>query len=113
MPPDTIFQLDIRILQESEKEMKIRVQWSGIPGLSVFKGESQGQLDLVGSTLRDLFSQLFLNTKEKRLVLNEQGEISPEVLIFLNGTLLNNSARWSHRLSEGDLVELAVYSTCC
>ena len=110
MPPDTRFQLDIRILQESEKELKIRVQWSGIPGLSVFKGEGKGQLDLDGSTMNDLLSHLFLNMKEKCLVLNEQREILPEVLIFLNGRLLDQSARRSHRLSEGDLVELAVLS---
>ena len=77
---------------------EVRVQSSGIPGLSVFKGESEVQLDFDGSTMKDLITQLFLNMKEKRLVLNEQGEILPEVLIFLNGTLLDHSDRRSHRL---------------
>ena len=111
MPPDTIFQPGIRIPEKSENGMKVGVRSSGIPGLSVFKGESGGQLELDGSTLNDLFTQLFINMKEKRLVLNEEGEISPEVWIFLNGALLDHSDQRSRRLSEGDMVELAVFST--
>lgn len=92
--------------------MKVRVKLLGMLGLfSVFKGK-EDQVDLNGSTLKDLLDHLFskMKLKGRRIILNQQREITPELLVFLNGKPLYDSNRLNQQLREGDLVELAVFS---
>ena len=46
----------------------------------------------------------------QRVIRNEQGEMSPELLLFLNEKPILGSDRFSQALCEGDLLELALDS---
>jgi hypothetical protein len=92
--------------------MKVRIKLLGMLGLfSVFK-DKENHVDLNGSTLKDLLDHLFskMKLKGRRIILNQQGEISPELLVFLNGKPLYDSNRLNQQLRKGDLIELAVFS---
>ena len=93
--------------------MKIRLEWLGMLGfLSAFKDENETCVEFVGDTVEDLMNHLFskIESKEKHMLLNEQGKISPELLIFLNGKPILSPNRFSQMLGENDLVELALDS---
>ena len=93
--------------------MRIRVKLLGmLEFTSVLKGEKESQADLKGSTLKDLLDDLFskMTLKQRRIVLNDQGQISPELLVFLNGRPLYDANRLNQQLGEVDLIELGVFS---
>ena len=91
--------------------MKIRLKLLGmLMCISAFKDEKEIKVDFMGNTIGDLVNHLLsmIELEEERQLLNEQGEISPELLIFINGTFIPGRDRFSRPLGEGDLVELAL-----
>ena len=93
--------------------MKIRLRLLGmLRFLSLFKDHEETEVDFSGDTVEDLVKHLVskIESKEKPLFLDEQGEMSPELLIFLNEKPILASDRFSQALCEGDLLELALDS---
>ena len=93
--------------------LKIRLRLLGmLRFLSLFKDQEETYVDYIGGTVEDLVKHIAskVESKEKPLLLNDHGEISPELLIFLNDKPVLGPNRFSQPLSEGDLVELALDS---
>jgi hypothetical protein len=91
--------------------MKVKVKFWGIPGLlSFFKGKKELQMDFIGETVKDLIHHLSLKVgpKERGFFVNDQGEISPDLFVFINGKWFSGSNRFSQRLRENDLIELTL-----
>jgi hypothetical protein len=91
--------------------VRIRLKFLGMLGLlSAFRDRKETDIDFNGGTVGDLVHHLVsqIRSDEKQLLIDEQEEISPELLVFLNGNLLAGPSPFSQPLEEGDLVELAL-----
>ncbi len=89
--------------------MKVRVKFFGMPeSLSILEKRKEFQLDFPGETLRDLLNYVLLEIRheKKNIFLNDQGEISPEILTLINGRLITDSNRLRRSLNENDLIEI-------
>ena len=91
--------------------MKVAVKFSAMPDLvSIFKGKNEVQVDFTGDTVKDLLDHLSLkiDSKKKGIFFNDQGEISPHVLVLINGRPISGLDRLGQRLRENDVVELTL-----
>jgi len=93
--------------------MKVKVKFLGVPQLlSDFEGKKEVEVQFSGDTLKDLFHQLFINIgpKKRNIFFNKQGEISPDLLILINGIYISGSNRLNEKVRENDLIQLALFS---
>jgi len=93
--------------------LKIRLKLHGMLGfISSSKYGKDTEVDFMGNTVEDLVNHLLsrMKSEEKCLLLNEQGEILPDLLVFLNGKFIPAPDQLSHSLATSDLVELAILS---
>jgi hypothetical protein len=94
--------------------MKVKVKFSAIPELvSLFGGRKDIQLiqlDFPGRTLKDLLDHLALKVgpKKQGIFLSDKGEISPHILVLINGRPIRGLNRVGRMLRENDVVELAL-----
>ena len=91
--------------------MKVKVKFSAIPELvSLFEGRKDIQLDFPGRTLKDLLDHLILKVgpKKKGIFLSDTGEVSPHILVLINGRPIRGLNRVGKMLRENDVVELAL-----
>ena len=90
--------------------LKIRLKLRSMFGFpSAFKGQKEIYIDFIRDTVGDRLNHLLsrIDPKEKQMLLDEQGYISAELLILLNGTLIPTPNPSSQPLGENDFVELA------
>ncbi len=93
--------------------MKVTLNLQGVLGfLSAFKDQEGTYADFTGDTIGDVLNHILSKMKstEKHMLVDEQGEPSPELLVFLNGNPLYDSNRMEQPLREGDVIELSVSS---
>ena len=91
--------------------MKVKVKFSAISELvSLFEGRKDIQLNFPGRTLKDLLDHLTLKLgpKKRGIFVGEKGEISPHLLVLVNGRPIPGLNRLSQRLRENDIVELTL-----
>ncbi len=91
--------------------MKVKVKFSAIPGLvSLFEGRKEVKLDFRGRILKDLLDHLTLKVgpKNKEIFLSDKGEISPHILVLINGRPIRGLNRVRKMLRENDVVELTL-----
>ena len=91
--------------------MKVKVKFSAIPELvSLFEGRKDIQLDFPGLTLKDLLDQLALKVgpKKKGIFVGDKGEISPHILVLINGRPIPGLNKLNQRLRGNDVVELTL-----
>ena len=96
--------------ERRRNRLKIRLKLMGMLGfLSAFKDRKETYIDFIGDTVGDLLNHLLsrMDPNEKHMLLDEQGHISAELLIFLNGTLISTPNPSSQLLGENDFVEVA------
>ena len=101
------------ILKGFETDMKTTVKFIGMLELfPEFNSQQEIQLDFEGDTVRDLLRHLLLkiSPEKTRMLLNDQGEMSAGLLVFINGRPTLYSDQFSQCLHEGDYVELTLFS---
>ena len=106
---DMNYQTLIWMLKGGEKDMKVRVKFFGMPeSLAIFENGREFQVDFPADTLKDLLNYLLskIGHEEKNIFLNDQGDISSELWILINGRLITDSNRLRQRLHENDLIEI-------
>jgi len=89
--------------------MKVKVKlWGMSEIIPAFEGKEEVQVDFQGDRVKDLIFQLFLNVdpKQKDIILDDQGNISSQVDIVINGRIVSESNRFNRRLRGGDFIEL-------
>jgi len=93
--------------------MKVRIKVTGMPEhLPNFEDRKEVQVDFDGNTVKDLLHHLSLRIepKQKQIFLNDRGEISPRLLVYINGNLPGYSDRLNVSLRDDDFLELFFYS---
>ena len=89
--------------------MRVGVKFVGIrefpPG---FEEQKEAPVGFSGNSVRDLIYQLLseMDSETRSLFLSDQGEISTDLGVIVNGIMISGSNRSDFRLKEGDLVEL-------
>jgi sulfur carrier protein ThiS len=89
--------------------MKVKVKFVGIPEPpSGFEGQKEAPVGFSGNTVKDLIYRLVssMDLKNRELFLSDQDEISTDLAVIVNGSMISDSNRCNFRLKEGDLVEL-------
>lgn len=89
--------------------MKITVQIVGCSELpAAFGGCTKVPLDFSGSTAAELMQQLsdVMGPERREIFFSDQGAISSDLAILVNGIMISDSNRGNFRLKEGDSVEL-------
>ena len=89
--------------------MKVRVKLWGMSGIMpAFEGKEEVQVDFQGDEVKDLIFQLFsdVDPRKKGIIFDDNGEISPDLTIILNGRIVSESNRFNRRLRGGDFIEL-------
>ena len=89
--------------------MKVKVKlWGMSEIIPAFEGKEEVQVDFQGDRVKDLIFQLFLHVdpKPKDIILDDQGNISSQVDIVINGRIVSESNRFNRRLRGGDFIEL-------
>lgn len=102
-----------RIPEGVEKHLKVKVKFWGMTELlSASEGEKEVQADFAGDTVNDLLHHLLskADPEKKGIFLSDRGEITPDLLLIINGKMISDSTRFSQPLQEGDLIELALSS---
>jgi hypothetical protein len=97
------------ILNEDEKDMKVRIKFLGMPEpLQEFKDREEVQVDFAGNTVKDLLHYLSqrVGPKQGEMFLNDRGETSPMLFVCINGDFPLYSDRLNARLRDDDFVEL-------
>lgn len=77
--------------------------------LLAFKNLKETHISFVGDTVGDLLNRILsmADPNERQLLLGEEGKISEELLVFLNGKLISTPNPSSQPVGENDFVELA------
>ena len=77
---------------------------------SSLESDQEMQIEFKGHTVRDLLHHLSmdLDPKRKALLMNSQGEVSPELSIFIDGKSVSESNEIDQDLHEGNIVELVL-----
>jgi hypothetical protein len=89
--------------------MKVRIKFLGMAELlPEFEDKKEVQVNFVGNTVKDLLHHLSLGLgpKQKDIFLNNQGKISPMLLVCINGDYPLYSDRLNATLRDNDFVEL-------
>jgi len=89
--------------------MKVKVKIIGVSEPPPeFEGQKEVPMDFPGNSVGDLIQRILsgMDSESRGIFLNEQGEISPDLSIIVNGITVSYSNRFNLRLKEGDLVEL-------
>jgi sulfur carrier protein ThiS len=89
--------------------MKVRIKFMGMSEpLPSFEDNKENQVDFSGNTIKDLLHHLSLGIgpKQKENLLNDQGEISPMLFVWINGNPVSYSDRLNARLRNDDFIEL-------
>ncbi len=89
--------------------MKVMVRIVGCSDLPAgMAGEKKFSVVLRGKTAGDLIHQLSggMDREGRDVFLGEQGAISSDLSILVNGIMISDSNRGNFRLKEGDTVEL-------
>ena len=89
--------------------MKVRAKLWGIPTIDrPSKYENEIQLEFDGCTVKDLIQHLLskIEPKNRNLVVDEKGKISPELAILINGKIVSESNRFNRQIRGGDFIEL-------
>jgi sulfur carrier protein ThiS len=78
--------------------------------VAISKGKKEVRVNFPGETVKDLLHYLALKgSPEKRGILfTDKGEISPYILVLINGKYIPGLDPHSRRLREHDSVELTV-----
>ena len=89
--------------------IKVKVKLIGVseptPG---FERSQEVPIDFPGNSLGDLVKHLLsgMDSKGREIFLNEQGRISPDLVVIVNGIAVSDSSRFDLGLNEGDRIEL-------
>jgi hypothetical protein len=89
--------------------MKVKVKLIGVseptPG---FERSQEVPIDFPGNSLGELVQHLLsgMDSKGRGIFLNEQGRISPDLVVIVNGIAVSDSSRFDLGLNEGDRIEL-------
>ncbi len=89
--------------------MRVGVKFVGIRELPLgFEGQKETPVGFSGNSVRDLIYRLSseMDSETRSLFLSNQGEISTDLGVVVNGIMISGSNRSNFRLKEGDLVEL-------
>lgn len=89
--------------------MRVKVRLKGFPELlPPFADQEEVPVNFPGNSVHDLIHHLMskIGGKTKGVLLNEEGGISPDLAITVNGWIFTESNRLNQRLEEGDSVEL-------
>ncbi len=86
--------------------MNVRVR-AYMPGL---EGRGEVQVEFKGHELKDLIFQFFsgIDPGKKKMIFDDKGEISSDLVIILNGRIVCGSNRFNSHLKGGDFVELVL-----
>jgi sulfur carrier protein ThiS len=78
--------------------------------IAIFKGKKEVRVNFPGETLKDLLHYLALkgSPEKSNVLLTDKGEISPYILVLINGKYIPGSDPHSRRLRENDLIELTL-----
>ena len=85
--------------------MKVKIKIIGIRALENLK---EASMDFSGESVKDLIDQFIssMGAEKREVILSAQGDLSPDLAIFVNGIGIPYSNRSYFRLKENDLVEL-------
>ncbi len=85
--------------------MKVRIKIVGFRALENLK---EASMDFSGESVKDLIDQFLssLSTEKREVFLSAQGDLSPDLAVFVNGIGIPYSNRTDFRPKENDLVEL-------
>jgi sulfur carrier protein ThiS len=89
--------------------MKVKVKLVGVSEPpSGFERSKEVPVDFSGGSLGDLIKHLLsgMDSKGREIFLNEQGGISADLVVIVNGIAVSESNRVNLRLKGGDLIEL-------
>ena len=89
--------------------MRVEVRLKGFPELQPpYAGEEPVPVNFSGNSVHDLIRHLVskLEGKATGVFFNEEGKISPDLAVTVNGWIFTESNRLNQRLEEGDSVEL-------
>jgi hypothetical protein len=89
--------------------MRVGVKFVGIRELPPgFEGQKEAPVGFLGNSVRDLIHQLSseMDSETRSLFLSDQGEISTDLGVIVNGIMISGSNRSNFWLKEGDLFEL-------
>jgi sulfur carrier protein ThiS len=92
-----------------EKGMKVKVKLVGVSEPpSGFERSKEVPVDFPRNSLGDLVKHLLsgMDSKGREIFLNEQGGISPDLVVIVNGIAVTDSNRFHLRLKEEDRIEL-------
>ena len=89
--------------------MKVKVRIIGVSEPPEgFEGQKEVLMDFSGNSVKDLIDQLVssLGSKNRELFLSDQGDLSSDLAVIVNGIATSYSNRSNFRLKENDLIEL-------
>ncbi len=88
--------------------MRVTLNLQGVLGFLSAKRQEETYIDFMGDKVGDLVNHLLskMGPDEKQMLLNEQGELSPELSVLLNGRPIYGPNRLNQKVREGDLIEL-------
>ncbi len=93
--------------------MRITLKLTGVLGfLTPFKDQEETYTDFIGNKVGDLVDHLLskMEPNMKHMLLDEQGQLSPELLVLINERPLFDLNRLNQQLREGDFVELHFFA---
>jgi len=89
--------------------MKIKVRLVGTSELPPgFQGQKEAQVNFPGISVKDLVHHLSSGASSdlSEVFLDQNGDVSADLMIVVQGIAVTDSNRGNLRLKEGDLVEL-------
>jgi sulfur carrier protein ThiS len=91
--------------------MRVMVKLLDMPKLfPSFESDKEIQIDFTGYTIKDLLHHLSIKLEpgKKDTFINNQGKVTPELSVFINGRSISDSNEFNQKLSEGDFIELVL-----
>jgi sulfur carrier protein ThiS len=85
--------------------MKVKIK---IIGFRALQNLEEASVDFSGESVKDLLDQFLssLSTEKREVFLSAQGDLSPDLAVFVNGSGIPYSQRSDFRLKENDVIEL-------
>ena len=91
--------------------MQVKVKIIGDPkDIPGFEKQKEIPVAFTGNSVGDLIHHLSseMDSETRSLFLSDQGEISVDLAVIVNGIMISDSNRANFPLKEGDLVELVL-----
>ena len=89
--------------------MRVRVRLAGTSEFPPsFQGNKEAEVDFTGTSVKDLVHHLSSGASSalSEVFLDQNGDVSADLMIVVQGIAVTDSNRANLRLKEGDLVDL-------